>query len=223
MMPENSHHGQFFSTGQISPLIRQQLSSVLHHLLLQAGHNLYLYCTHSFRIDAATTAASAGFPLRLIKTLGRWNSDTCQSSAGHTNTRVPSILARSVTSNEYPTWTLMNTDDLTCSYHGSSKTLPSPPLFPTFICKDNKCAFVYQAEIIMVVWNFIYAICHISYMHWLMHIIMLSVVNGCAINHGYSVVQSKWLCTCYFVRHWISGLSYSVQWSILLACVCSCL
>ena len=57
MVPEDLHHGPLFLEGQFSPLTRDKLYSILRHLWQQAGHNHYLYYTHSFRIGAATTVA----------------------------------------------------------------------------------------------------------------------------------------------------------------------
>ena len=59
------------------PLTRQQLSSVVQAILNSAGYH-GSYSGHSFRIDAATTAASRGVPDHLIKTLGRWSSGAYQ-------------------------------------------------------------------------------------------------------------------------------------------------
>ncbi|XP_071119608.1 uncharacterized protein [Haliotis cracherodii] len=47
------------------------LKLVLH----RSGYDHTNYNGHSFRIGAATTAATAGIPDHLIKTLGRWSSD----------------------------------------------------------------------------------------------------------------------------------------------------
>ena len=66
-----------FSDGKF--LTRQAVSSAIHQLLTQAGiPDAHLYNTHSFRSGAATTAAEANLPDWLIKTLGRWRSDSYQ-------------------------------------------------------------------------------------------------------------------------------------------------
>lgn len=48
----------------------------LRIVLVRVGVDANLYNTHSFRIGAASTAASVRLEDHLIKTLGRWNSDS---------------------------------------------------------------------------------------------------------------------------------------------------
>jgi hypothetical protein len=48
----------------------------LKHILQCIGYNADVYNGHSFRIGAATTAASVHMEDHLIKVLGRWSSDT---------------------------------------------------------------------------------------------------------------------------------------------------
>ena len=55
-------------------LTRQRLVEALCHTVGKAGLNPDLYCSHSFRIGAATTAAEKGMEDSVIKTLGRWKS-----------------------------------------------------------------------------------------------------------------------------------------------------
>ena len=57
-----------------SPLTREKLNSRLQHLITAAGWQ-GRYTLHSFRIGAATTAASLGFPGHLIEKL---NEPTCR-------------------------------------------------------------------------------------------------------------------------------------------------
>ena len=59
------------------PLSRERLSSTVQSILSAAGY-AGSFSGHSFRIGAATTAASRGVPDHLIKTLGRWSSDAYQ-------------------------------------------------------------------------------------------------------------------------------------------------
>ena len=88
-------------------LTRTQLSIALRSLLQKAGYNPQSYCTHSFRIGAATTSAAAGLPPWLIKTLGRWNSDaylTYIHAPSSLIKTVPSILARTDIPDDTPPW-----------------------------------------------------------------------------------------------------------------------
>ncbi len=55
-------------------LSRQRLVSAVREALRAVGLDQSQYCGHSFRIGAATTAASRGLEDSVIKTLGRWRS-----------------------------------------------------------------------------------------------------------------------------------------------------
>ena len=68
-------HKLVFSAGSFSPLTRSRFIGTIRHLLTQAGMRPTNYVSHSFRIGATTTAAAAGLPSWLIKTLGRWSND----------------------------------------------------------------------------------------------------------------------------------------------------
>ena len=67
--------GPLFLYVKGSPLTKQALTSETRNLLSLSGFNPGNYAGHSYRIGAATTAASVGIPPWLIKTLGRWSSD----------------------------------------------------------------------------------------------------------------------------------------------------
>ena len=56
-------------------LTRSSLTKELRSILEQCGFSSTNFYSHSFRIGAATSAASAGIPSWLIKVLGRWSSD----------------------------------------------------------------------------------------------------------------------------------------------------
>ena len=64
-----------FHAGRFQPLTQKKLNEILRCLLKQGGINQADYASHSYRIGAATTAAEAGIPAWLIKTLGRWSSN----------------------------------------------------------------------------------------------------------------------------------------------------
>ena len=55
-------------------LTRSRFVEVVREGLQKAGLDSKDYCSHSFRIGAATTAASKGIEDSIIKTLGRWES-----------------------------------------------------------------------------------------------------------------------------------------------------
>ena len=58
-----------------SKLTRSSLTKELRSILQLCGFPSNNFYSHSFRIGAATSAASAGIPAWLIKVLGRWHSD----------------------------------------------------------------------------------------------------------------------------------------------------
>ena len=71
--PANRPLFMFSQSG--SWLTRSSLTKELRSILQKCGFSSTNFYSHSFRIGAATSAASAGIPAWLIKVLGRWNSD----------------------------------------------------------------------------------------------------------------------------------------------------
>lgn len=76
--------GPFFLLANGSPLSREVLVDRVRAALVPSGLDTSHYSGHSFRIGAATTAATVGIEDSLIKTLGRW-----QSSAYLLYVRIP--------------------------------------------------------------------------------------------------------------------------------------
>ncbi len=66
--------GPLFMFKNGRPLTRQRLVSAIRDALERAGVEADKYAGHSFRIGAATTAASRGLEDSTIQTLGRWRS-----------------------------------------------------------------------------------------------------------------------------------------------------
>ena len=64
--------GPFFAFSDHRPLTRDRLVKEVRQAMQVSGIDDKLYSGHSFRIGAATTAASCGLQDFLIKTLGRW-------------------------------------------------------------------------------------------------------------------------------------------------------
>lgn len=66
--------GPLFRFKDGHPLTRQRFVEAVRAGLKEAGLDDAKYCSHSFRIGAATTAAKVGIEDSVIKTLGRWES-----------------------------------------------------------------------------------------------------------------------------------------------------
>ena len=97
--------GSVYYGSRFTPLSRDHLTDVLRRLLQRAGYQQCLYSSHSFRIGAVTTAAAAGLPAWLIKSLGRWSSDAYQTyiqCPPETLCLIPSLLARADTYKQSP-------------------------------------------------------------------------------------------------------------------------
>jgi len=75
LVPLANQFGPLFSGGRFTPLSQVHVTSIVCQLLHGTGAIQSQYSSHSFRIGAATTAAAAGLPATLIKTLGRWKSN----------------------------------------------------------------------------------------------------------------------------------------------------
>ena len=71
--------GPLFVFENGSPLSQRQLVNNLRIALTEAGVDATHFTGHSFRIGAATTAATAGINDSTIKTLGRWKSEAFHS------------------------------------------------------------------------------------------------------------------------------------------------
>ena len=67
--------GLLFHFEDHTPLTKSKFTSEFRRLLNQAGIDSTSYAGHSFRVGAASTAASAGIEDSLIQTLGRWKSN----------------------------------------------------------------------------------------------------------------------------------------------------
>jgi len=86
-----SHNSFLFHAGRFTPLSRSAATRVIRQLLLQACLNSTEYASYSFRIGAATTAAAAGLPAWMIKSLGRWASNVYLSYIHCQPSRTPAI------------------------------------------------------------------------------------------------------------------------------------
>ena len=67
--------GQLFVWENSRPLTRMMFVTHLRRGLQSAALDMSQFSSHSLRIGAATSAAAAGVPDHLIKTLGRWCSE----------------------------------------------------------------------------------------------------------------------------------------------------
>ena len=73
--PLCSASGPLFTYVSGELLTREKLIRETRVLIRKGGLDSREFAGHSFRIGAATTAASANLPPWLIKVLGRWSSD----------------------------------------------------------------------------------------------------------------------------------------------------
>lgn len=73
--PLSSDSGPLFTYVSGGLLTREKLTRETRFLISKGGLNSREFAGHSFRIGAATTAASANIAPWLIKVLGRWSSD----------------------------------------------------------------------------------------------------------------------------------------------------
>ena len=74
MVSRGSRPGPFFSFSDQRTLTRDCLVKEVRQAMRTSGIDNKLYSGHSFRIGAATTAASCGLQDSLIKTLSGWES-----------------------------------------------------------------------------------------------------------------------------------------------------
>ena len=85
--------GPLFKLPNGNPLTRPAFVDKIREVLAHLGYPPHSYAGHSFRVGAATTAATVGIEDSLIQTLGRW-----RSSAYLLYVRIPGEQLRHVTS-----------------------------------------------------------------------------------------------------------------------------
>jgi hypothetical protein len=93
--------GPLFRHANGSPLTSATLTVWLRNAVSRAGIEGN-FSGHSFRIGAATSAAAAGIPDHLIKTLGRWFSNAYQLYIQTPNHMLEAIPERIVCTNSLP-------------------------------------------------------------------------------------------------------------------------
>lgn len=106
-VPPHSSMAPLFICEDGSYLTPTGLTATLRSLLNSLGYLESNYVGHSFRIGATTTAAAAGLPVWLIKTLGQWSSDFYDRyirTDSRTLRRVPNTLANTSVSSMFPPW-----------------------------------------------------------------------------------------------------------------------
>ena len=111
IIPSANRKGPLFIGGCFSPLSRAIVTTTLHQLLHGTNEEPVNYASHSFRVGAATTAAAAGLPPALIKTLGCWKSKVYETYLQYPHSSlnaVSSLLAHTDASNQKFAW---NPDD----------------------------------------------------------------------------------------------------------------
>ncbi|XP_033739168.1 uncharacterized protein LOC117326521 [Pecten maximus] len=96
-IPSDNPRSPFFITDNAIPLTRNTFITNLRVILSRLGLNDSAYSGHSFRIGAATSAATSQVEDHLIKTLGRWSSD-CYQRYIRTSTSSNRQAQRSMTS-----------------------------------------------------------------------------------------------------------------------------
>ena len=89
-----NHAGPFFVHPDSTPLTKTHFTDAVCLALQHAGLEPRDYAGHSFRISAATTAASAGMVDSLIQTLGRWCSAAFVSYIRTPPTQLAAVSAR---------------------------------------------------------------------------------------------------------------------------------
>lgn len=67
--------GHFLVHLDLSPVTKYQFTYVLKHCMAHLGLDNLKFSSHSFRIGAASDAATQGLPASAIMGLGRWKSD----------------------------------------------------------------------------------------------------------------------------------------------------
>ena len=80
------------NAGRFSPLSQVSLNKALRHLLTQAGLNQTNFTSHSFRISTTTTATAEGIPSWIIKSLGRWASNTYLTYIHRSPSLTPAVI-----------------------------------------------------------------------------------------------------------------------------------